>query len=123
MTEVKGTSVQLTAALVIVPNLFSRSRDTEALERKREEAVGLAEAIELTILASEVVNISRLIPATLFGSGKTDEIAAIVKENNVDVAIIDHELTPVQQRNLEIAWHCKVLDRTALILEIFYLKV
>ena len=119
MTEGKGTSVQLTAALVIIPNLFSRSRDTEALERKREEAVGLAEAIELTILASEVVNISRLRPATLFGSGKTDEIAAIVKENNVDVAIIDHELTPVQQRNLEIAWHCKVLDRTALILEIF----
>tara|TARA_B000000441_G_C21582044_1_gene254935 strand:+ start:289 stop:561 length:273 start_codon:yes stop_codon:yes gene_type:complete len=90
MTEVKGTSVQLTAALVIVPNLFSRSRDTEALERKREEAVGLAEAIELTILASKIVNISRLRPATLFGSGKTDEIAVIVKENNVDVAIIDH---------------------------------
>ena len=55
--------------------------------------------------------------------GKIEEIRLYVKENNVDVAIIDHELTPVQQRNLEIAWHCKVLDRTALILEIFYLKV
>jgi GTP-binding protein HflX len=119
MTEAKSTSAKLTTALVIVPNIFSTSRDMDTLERKHEEAVGLSEAIDLTIFASKIVNISRLRPATLFGSGKTQEIAAIVRENKVDVAIIDHQLTPVQQRNLEIAWHCKVLDRTALILEIF----
>tara|TARA_Y100001934_G_scaffold272886_1_gene362074 strand:+ start:92593 stop:93876 length:1284 start_codon:yes stop_codon:yes gene_type:complete len=119
MTEAKSTSVKLTTALVIVPNIFSTSRDLDTLERKHEEAVGLSEAIDLTIFASKIVNISRLRPATLFGSGKTQEIAAIVRENKVDVVIIDHQLTPVQQRNLEIAWHCKVLDRTALILEIF----
>ena len=119
MTEANGTSVRLTTALVIVPNLSSFSRDFDTLELKREEAVGLAEAIDLELVASEIVNVSRIRPATLFGRGKTDDIAAFVKANKIDVAIVDHELTPVQQRNLEVAWHCKVLDRTALILEIF----
>ena len=119
MTEAKSTSVRLTTALVIVPNLSSFSRDLDTLELKREEAVGLAEAIDLELVASEIVNFSRIRPATFFGRGKTDDIAAFVKANKIDVAIVDHELTPVQQRNLEVAWYCKVLDRTALILEIF----
>ncbi|CAN0531465.1 unnamed protein product, partial [Ectocarpus sp. 8 AP-2014] len=58
-------------------------------------------------------------PATLFGTGKTDEIAGIIKAQEIGLAIVDHPLTPVQQRNLETAWNCKVLDRTGLILEIF----
>jgi GTP-binding protein HflX len=58
-------------------------------------------------------------PATLLGSGKVEEIAEIVKENTVEVVIFDHPLTPVQQRNLEKELNAKVLDRTALILEIF----
>ena len=55
----------------------------------------------------------------MLGSGKVEEIAGIVKEEKVEVVIFDHPLTPVQQRNLEKELNAKVLDRTALILEIF----
>ena len=55
----------------------------------------------------------------MLGSGKVEEIAGIVKENTIEVVIFDHPLTPVQQRNLEKELNAKVLDRTALILEIF----
>ncbi len=58
-------------------------------------------------------------PATLLGAGKVEELAAIVKAEQAAVVIVDHTLTPIQQRNLEKAWNAKVLDRTGLILEIF----
>ena len=83
------------------------------------EAEGLARAISLDIVHSGLVPVKNLRPATLFGSGKTDEIAGVVKAQEIGLAIVDHPLTPVQQRNLEKAWNCKVLDRTGLILEIF----
>ena len=83
--------VRLTTALVIVQICLFLGILT--LELKREEAVGLAEAIDLELVASEIVNVSRIRPATLFGRGKTDDIAAFVKANKIDVAIVDHELT------------------------------
>jgi GTP-binding protein HflX len=58
-------------------------------------------------------------PATFIGKGKANEFAALCKQNNVDTVIFDDELTPAQNRNLEKIFECKVLDRTALILEIF----
>ncbi len=58
-------------------------------------------------------------PATLFGSGKVEELAGIVRIEEAELVVVDHPLTPVQQRNLETAWDAKVLDRTGLILEIF----
>ena len=58
-------------------------------------------------------------PATLIGTGKLEELAEIVKETKAELVIVDHPLTPVQQRNLEKALNAKVLDRTGLILEIF----
>ena len=58
-------------------------------------------------------------PSTLLGSGKVEEIAALVAECEAGLVIVDHAVSPIQQRNLEKAWDCKVLDRTGLILEIF----
>jgi GTP-binding protein HflX len=58
-------------------------------------------------------------PATLFGKGKVDEIRTYRDAHDADVLVVDDELTPVQQRNLERAWDAKVIDRTGLILEIF----
>ena len=58
-------------------------------------------------------------PATLIGGGQVDELGAAMAELGVDVVIVDARLTPVQQRNLERQWSLKVIDRTALILEIF----
>ncbi len=58
-------------------------------------------------------------PRTFVGSGKIEEIALFVNENNIDIAIFDDELTPSQLRNIEKALGCRILDRTNLILDIF----
>ncbi|PPR23057.1 MAG: GTPase HflX [Alphaproteobacteria bacterium MarineAlpha10_Bin2] len=97
-------------------NHIVAARDSEA---RLEEAVGLAGAIGLEIAYCAVVTIPRVRPATLFGSGKVVEIGEIVGEHHAAIVIVDGALSPVQQRNLERAWDCKVIDRTALILEIF----
>ena len=83
------------------------------------EAVGLAEAIDLDVRDSIVVPVPRPRPATLFGSGKVDELKAQIEEHETGLVIVDHAISPVQQRNLERAWGVKVIDRTGLILEIF----
>jgi GTPase len=83
------------------------------------EAVGLAKAIGLDVCFSGTAPLAHVRPATLLGSGKVEELGAIVKAEGAAVVIVDHALTPIQQRNLEKAWDAKVLDRTGLILEIF----
>jgi GTP-binding protein HflX len=88
-------------------------------QARLEEAVGLAAAIDLNIQASGVVPVPQPKPATLFGSGKVEELAGVIRMEEAEVVIVDHPLSPVQQRNLETAWQAKVLDRTGLILEIF----
>lgn len=90
-----------------------------ACEAKLEEAVGLAGAIGLEITYCAVIQIPRIRPATLFGSGKVEQISKTIGMHHAGVVIVDGALSPVQQRNLERAWDCKVIDRTALILEIF----
>jgi GTP-binding protein HflX len=90
-----------------------------SIEDRASEAAGLARAIDLEVGAVHIVNIVHAQPATLFGSGKVAEFAELVAEQGAGLVIVDHALTPTQQRNLEKAWDCKVLDRTGLILEIF----
>src|SRR5471030_1494498 len=83
------------------------------------EAVGLTAAIHLEVVVAEIAPLARPVPATLLGTGKVEEIAILAREQEPDVIIVNAHLTPVQQRNLEKAWNSKVLDRTAVILEIF----
>jgi len=90
-----------------------------SLDNRLEEAVGLARAIALDVRAAQVVPLAAPRPSTLFGSGKVEDIKALIGAHEAGLAVIDHALSPVQQRNLEKAWDCKVLDRTGLILEIF----
>ena len=84
-----------------------------------QEAVGLAQAIDLEVVDSALVSIASPRPATLFGSGKVESLKAQITEQQIELVIIDHPVSPIQQRNLERAWNVKVLDRTGLILEIF----
>jgi GTP-binding protein HflX len=88
-------------------------------EARLEEAVGLAQAIDLEIASSGTVRLTRPRPSTLFGPGKVEELKGLIEAENAGLVIVDHALTPVQQRNLEKSWGAKVLDRTGLILEIF----
>src|SRR5690606_23900828 len=88
-------------------------------EARLAEAVGLAEAIDLDVVHREVFTVTQPKPGTLIGIGKVEQLAWIVAETEAELVIVDHQLTPVQQRNLERALKAKVLDRTGLILEIF----
>jgi GTP-binding protein HflX len=90
-----------------------------ATDDRLAEAIGLARAISLDVRAAEIVPLDAPRPSRLFGSGKGVGIASLILAEEVGLAIIDHVVSPVQQRNLEKAWDCKVLDRTGLILEIF----
>jgi GTP-binding protein HflX len=107
-------------AFIIHPWL-KRPRDLElrSADSCVEEAVGLALAIDLDVVGKTSVALAKTVPATLIGSGKVEELAHTIKEAGAGLAIINHMLSPIQQRNLEKAWDCKVIDRTALILEIF----
>jgi len=84
-----------------------------------EELRGLAAAIELDVVRADCVSLLAPRPATLIGSGKVAAVAQQVADAQVELAVVDGALTPGQQRNLEKAWKCKVIDRTGLILEIF----
>ena len=84
-----------------------------------EEAVGLAHAINLQIVHTEIVRLKMATPATLIGSGIVERLKDAVHEYEAGLVFVDYALSPVQQRNLEEEWHCKVIDRTGLILEIF----
>lgn len=93
-----------------------RSRSPEAV---LDEAVGLAQAIDLEVAHAETVRLSRFVPATLLGKGAVEGFRELVAAQEIGLVVIDAPVTPVQQRNLERAWGCKVIDRTGLILEIF----
>jgi len=107
------------SAFVIHVEPKSRDQNARDAEARLEEAVGLAGAIDLEVVETRIAPLARPTPATLIGSGKVAEIAAQTKALEPEVVIVNAQLSPVQQRNLEKAWSTKVLDRTALILEIF----
>ncbi|WP_165823438.1 GTPase HflX [Metarhizobium album] len=119
-------------AVVIVPVLKAERRGgrggageaapqppVRSSESRLEEAKGLAQAIDLDVVLGLVVSVAQPRPATLLGTGKIEEIKAALDEHDAGLVIVDHPLTPVQQRNLEKEWNAKVIDRTGLILEIF----
>ncbi len=118
-----------TRAAVVLPWERSRERSAEreggapeptrAAEARLEEAVGLAAAIGLVVVHQAILPLRQRKPATLLGGGHVENLHAIIEDQRVDVVIVDATLSPVQQRNLEREWGCKVIDRTALILDIF----
>ncbi len=110
-------------AVVVSPLMKAAGRklalDARPPDARLAEAIGLAKAIDLDIRATEQFTVHTVRPATLIGAGKVSEIGALIEEHGAELVIVDHSLSPVQQRNLEKAWNAKVIDRTGLILEIF----
>ncbi|NMA98965.1 MAG: GTPase HflX [Phyllobacteriaceae bacterium] len=90
-----------------------------SIESRQAEFEGLAGAIRLDIIFSEVLRVREVRPATFLGAGHVEALAAKVEEEHIELLLVDAALTPIQQRNLERETGTKVLDRTALILEIF----
>ena len=106
-------------AAVVVHPVRPRAEGLRSPEQRLQEAVGLAEALDLKIVEAVISPLRTTVPATLFGKGKVEELATVCRARDADVVVVDDALTPVQQRNLEKAWEVKVIDRTGLILEIF----
>ena len=125
-----GAQAATVRAVIVEPLILRQGRQandhakgrvthSRSPEARLEEAVGLALAIDLVPVHTEIVQIAAPKPATLMGSGKVAALADIVSELSAELVIVDQALSPVQQRNLESALKAKVLDRTGLILEIF----
>jgi GTP-binding protein HflX len=121
--SLRATHAPPTRAIVVLPARRDHPEEHGPPARSGEarlgEAVNLAEAIGLDVAAALIVPLRKPVPATLIGTGKVEEIAALARIHDAEVVVVDHPVSPVQQRNLEKAWSAKVLDRTGLILEIF----
>ncbi len=109
-----------TRAAVILPWEREEVSDSRrSSEARLAEAMGLSASIGLVLVHSAIVPLRRRRPSMLLGEGQAETIREDLKAHEVDLVVMDTALTPVQQRNLERAWGCKVIDRTGLILDIF----
>jgi GTP-binding protein HflX len=116
-------------ALIETRNTRSERVFLVGVELKSANGVEIRESLtelgELAVTAgAEVIGdgvqkMDFLAAATFIGKGKAEEFAAFCRQHNVDTVIFDEELSPAQSRNLEKIFECKILDRTALILDIF----
>ena len=79
----------------------------------------LADTAGLTVVGQAVAPLRRIHPATYIGTGKVADIQTLLESTQANVVVFDEALSPAQQRNLEKAFSCKVIDRSALILDIF----
>lgn len=115
--EGASTTPEAERAIVLHPlTAVDPMRDARS---RLDEAAGLAEALDLVVVAADVVPVRRIAPGAFFGGGRVEEIKARVEALRAGVVIVDTSLSPVQQRNLERGIGAKVVDRTGLILEIF----
>jgi GTP-binding protein HflX len=106
--------------LAILVGALVEDEDTPwSLEASLDELAALAESAGVIVVGRVTQRLKRPVAATFIGSGKVQEIGEAVVDLDADVVLFDHELSPRQQRNLERAWDVKVIDRTALILDVF----
>lgn len=90
-----------------------------AEQRSLDELALLTDTAGSDPVDQELVKRDRIDPATYIGSGKAQDIASLTNALDIDVVVFDHPLSPAQQRNLQNTFHCDVVDREALILDIF----
>lgn len=115
--------------VVVHPRLRRDSAETRTGEARLAEVVGLVRAINLTIAHAEVIPVPTVKRSTYFGQGAVERLLTVIEDawhggdgnggEHPVIVVVNAALLPVQQRNLEKAWNCKVIDRTGLILEIF----
>ena len=109
-----------TRAAVILPwEREEVSDNRRSSEARLAEAMGLAASIGLVLVHSAILPLRRRRPSALLGEGQVEMVHEELKAHEVELVVMDTALSPVQQRNLERAWGCKVIDRTGLILDIF----
>jgi GTP-binding protein HflX len=107
------------AARVFLVGVELKTRTAGDVRESLAELQELAQTAGTQIIGEGVQKMAAPVAATYIGPGKAEEFAKICKDGDVDTVIFDDELTPAQTRNLEKIFGCKIMDRTALILEIF----
>ena len=122
-SELKNADI---ATIVLHPNIANRKEagETKSLNERPvaselQEIVGLASAIDLRVDLSEIINLSKVNAANFFGSGTREKLKSLIEVGSITLAVVNTQLSAIQQRNLERYWQCKVIDRTGLIIEIF----
>ena len=88
-------------------------------DMRLQEAVGLVEALGEEVVLSQTINLTKQTPKTYLGGGQVERLAEDVVAHELTVVLVNANLSPTQQRNLELACQCKVVDRTGIILAIF----
>jgi len=119
MAETYDVAVEKDIVISVHPEFPTKQLGAYAWKARAEEFELLVESSGCERVESVRVNVRKIVSATLFGSGKVEDVRLRVEEHEAKVVFVDHPLTPVQQSNLETAWAAKVVDRTGLILEIF----
>jgi GTPase len=95
------------------------SKDAIQHQNSLLELARLAKAAGAEVVGQVVQEREGIDSASFLGSGKVAEVGEMIKAQSIDLVIFDHPLSPTQNRNLEVEWKIKVLDRTGLILDIF----
>ena len=115
----KAYKQDITTVWVVQPKIKFSVRSDNHSDLIRE-AIALTKALPGSkLVGSTIVKIEKLSPKEFFGKGKVEDLASVLKSNKIQLVIINGQISPIQQQNLEKKWKVKILDRTALILEIF----
>ena len=120
MTSKPGTEEKPVLSAAVIPLIEGKGTLRQSL--REEETKGLVEALDSECAFVRTVHIRKPSPSQLFSSGILDSIKQDLEDNHCELFVVDGDLSPIQQRNLERALSCKVIDRTGLILEIFGLR-
>ena len=115
----QAQAVALGARALLVHPFVKKEQARRSPESALEELISLSSAIDLQVVDAATCPMAAIRPSTYVGQGKVDELAKDIKARDIEVVILNCGLSPVQQHNLERAIGTKVIDRTALILEIF----
>ncbi|MCF6303017.1 MAG: GTPase HflX, partial [Devosiaceae bacterium] len=108
-----------TRTALISPEIRLRGAKSIDGTSRFEEFASLARAIRLDIISHSKIAVRTTKPSTFFGTGQVSSMAEEFAQSKIELVLVDTALSPIQQRNLERDLGAKVLDRTALILEIF----
>ncbi len=108
-----------TRTAVVLPWENPAGHQPRSADARLAEMVELAKSIGLEVVHTAVVPLRAHRPSTLLGQGQVATLGEAIAGHTAGLAVVDAALSPVQQRNLEREWRCKVIDRTGLILDIF----
>ena len=112
-------------ALIVIPiiNNYKIYKDSfyykDNIENRKSETISLIHALDVKVLDVLNIKINKFSSANLFNNNALDTILKSTHKSKINLLIIDFQLSPIQQRNLELFFKVKVIDRTQVILEIF----